>query len=116
VAVYRHGVELAARGERAHWVGGLQGYRLEQLLDVWRLRYGHRDQIRDPFLAGFEGYEALTAYAESQDQRDLKAWLGLLERHERCQEVPSLTDQSLQKHHQDWIEAFLVQQIRGHSY
>jgi ATP-dependent exoDNAse (exonuclease V) beta subunit len=89
VAVYRHGVELAARGERAHWVGGLQGYRLEQLLDVWRLRYGHRNEIRDPFLAGFEGYEALTAYAESQDQRDLKAWLGLLERHERCLEVPS---------------------------
>jgi hypothetical protein len=88
VAVYRHGVELAARGERAHWVGGLQGYRLEQLLDVWRLRYGHRNEIRDPFLAGFEGYEALTAYAESQDQRDLKAWLGLLERHERCLEVP----------------------------
>ena len=68
---------------------GLQGYRLEQLLDVWRLRYGHRNEIRDPFLAGFEGYEALTAYAESQDQRDLKAWLGLLERHERCLEVPS---------------------------
>jgi hypothetical protein len=89
VAVYRHGVELAARGERAHWVGGLQGYRLEQLLDVWRLRYGHRNEIRDPFLAGFEGYEALTAYAEAQDQRDLKAWLGLLERHERCLEVPS---------------------------
>jgi hypothetical protein len=66
----------------------LQGYRLEQLLDVWRLRYGHRDQIRDPFLAGFEGYEALTAYAEAQEQRDLKAWLGLLERHERCLEVP----------------------------
>jgi hypothetical protein len=63
VAVYRHGVELAARGEKAHWVGGLQGYRLEQLLDVWRLRYGHRNEIRDPFLAGFEGYEALTAYA-----------------------------------------------------
>lgn len=36
-----------------------------------------------------KAYEALTAYAESQDQRDLKAWLGLLERHERCLDVPS---------------------------
>ena len=89
VAIYRQAVELAARGERAHWVGGLQGYRLEQLLDVWRLRYGHREEIRDPFLAGFLDYEALCAYVESQDQRDLKAWLGLLERHERCQSIPS---------------------------
>ena len=29
---------------------------------------------------------------------------------------PSIADQSLQKHHQDWIEAFLVQQMKGHSY
>jgi hypothetical protein len=32
------------------------------------------------------------------------------------EEVPSIADQSLQKHHQDWIEAFLVQQMNGHSY
>lgn len=32
------------------------------------------------------------------------------------EEVPAIADQSLQKHHQDWIEAFLVQQMRGHSY
>jgi hypothetical protein len=39
--------------------------------------------------SGLKAYEALTAYAESQVQRDLKAWLGLLEPHERCLEVPS---------------------------
>jgi hypothetical protein len=32
------------------------------------------------------------------------------------EEDPSIADQSLQKHHQDWIEAFLVQQMNGHSY
>jgi hypothetical protein len=32
------------------------------------------------------------------------------------EEVPSIKDQSLQKHHQDWIEAFLMQQMKGHSY
>ena len=32
------------------------------------------------------------------------------------EEDPSIADQSLQKHHQDWIEAFLVQQMNGHIY
>lgn len=89
VAIYRQAVELARFGQRAHWVGGIKGYRLEQLLDVWRLRYERQGEIQDPFLAGFENYEALTTYAESQDQRDLKAWLGLLDRHERCSEIPA---------------------------
>jgi len=89
VAIYRQAVELARSGAPAHWIGGVKGYRLEQLLDIWQLRYGHRAEIRDPFLAGFEDYEALSAYAESQDQRDLKAWLGLIERHERCAAIPS---------------------------
>jgi len=89
VAIYRQAVELARSGQGTHWVGGVKGYRLEQLLDVWRLRFERREEIQDPFLAGFPNYEALTAYAESQDQRDLKAWLGLLERHERCSEVPA---------------------------
>lgn len=88
-AIYRRAVELARTGTPAHWVGGVKGYRLEQLLDVWRLRYVRRDEIQDPFLAGFPTYEALCNYAESQDQRDLKAWLGLLDRHERCSEIPA---------------------------
>jgi hypothetical protein len=33
--------------------------------------------------------KTLTTHAESQDQRHQKSWLGLLERHERCAELPS---------------------------
>ncbi len=87
-AVFRQAVELARRGAQAHWVGGLQGYRLEQLLDVWRLQAGKRREVRDPFLASFQDYEALQVYCASQDQRDLKAWMTLLERHEHPDELP----------------------------
>jgi hypothetical protein len=88
-AVYRQAVELARSGRQAHWVGGLQGYRLDQLLDVWRLRTRQREEIRDPFLAGFASYEALCDYCAAQDQRDLKAWMLLLDRHERFSELPA---------------------------
>lgn len=88
-AIYRQAVELARTGQQAHWVGGIEGYRLEQLLDVWRLRFGQREAIRDGFLAGFADYASLCVYCEEQDQRDLKAWLLLLDRHERCSELPA---------------------------
>jgi hypothetical protein len=72
VAIYRQAVELARSGAQAHWVGGIKGYRLEQLLDVWRLRYERRSEIQDPFLAGFPTYEALTTYAELSS--DIRNW------------------------------------------
>ncbi len=88
-ALYRRAVELARCDQRLHWCGGLAGYRLEQLLDLWRLRSGQRDQIRDPFLAGFRSFGHLATYCEDQDQRDLRGWINLIERHPNWQQIPA---------------------------
>lgn len=88
-ALYRRAAELARAGQRAHWVGGLQGYRLEQLLDVWHLRMDQHEEIQDRFVRSFEDYWALSDYCESQDQRDLKAWIGLIDRHDNYKAIPA---------------------------
>jgi hypothetical protein len=87
-ALYRRAVELARSNQRLHWCGGLAGYRLEQLLDLWRLRSGQRDQVRDPFLAGFRSFGHLASYCEEQDQRDLRGWINLIERHPNWEQIP----------------------------
>lgn len=88
-ALFKRAAELARGGQKAYWVGGLQGYRLEQLLDVWSLRVGDHEAIQDRFIRSFEDYEALSAYCSHQEQRDLKAWIGLIDRHDNHRQIPA---------------------------
>lgn len=79
-ALFMQALQLLDRGEPLHWCGGIEGYRHELLLDLWHLHRGEREQVRDPFVAAFKSYSALSSYAEEQNVRDLKAWCQLLER------------------------------------
>jgi len=40
----------SANGEGVHWVGGIDGYRISELNDVWALRCGRHDQIASHFI------------------------------------------------------------------
>ncbi|MCP9885857.1 ATP-dependent helicase [Synechococcus sp. ATX 2A4] len=79
-ALFLQAVGLLNRGQPLHWCGGIEGYRHELLLDLWHLHRGDREQVRDPFVAAFKSYAALSSYAEEQNVRDLRAWCQLLER------------------------------------
>ncbi len=87
-ALFKRAVDLAQHGTRLYWCGGLDGYRHDQLLDLWHLRRGEMGQIRDRFLAGFQSYGELAAYADEQDVRDLKGWCALLEWHPHWERIP----------------------------
>ena len=88
-ALYRHAVQLAHQDQQAYWCGGIEGYRLEQLLDVWHLRSGEREKVRDPFIAAFKTFGDLAIYCDEQDQRDLKGWIQLIERRQDSAVIPA---------------------------
>jgi hypothetical protein len=87
-ALYRRAALLANQGGTVCWVGGIDGYRLDLLNDIWHLKAGRRSEIRDRFVAGFQDFDALQGYASSQDERDLKAWIRVIEGHTRWQAIP----------------------------
>ena len=87
-ALYRRAALLAQQGGTVFWVGGIDGYRLNLLHDIWLLKTGRRSGIKDRFVARFEDFDALQAYANAQDERDLKAWIRVIEGHSRWQEIP----------------------------
>ncbi|CAK6688899.1 RecBCD enzyme subunit RecB [Synechococcus sp. CBW1107] len=87
-AVYKQALALAYQGQQTYWCGGIDGYRLQQLLDLCHLKRGEQSQICDQFLAAFKGYGELCAYADEQDVRDLKAWCHLIDRHDHWQGIP----------------------------
>ena len=87
-ALYRRAALLAQQGENVCWVGGIDGYRLDLLNDIWLLKAGRRSEIKDRFVVLFEDFDALQGYATAQDERDLKAWIRVIESHSRWQSIP----------------------------
>jgi F-box protein 18 (helicase) len=87
-ALYRRAALLAQQGGNVCWVGGIDGYRLDLLHDIWLLKAGRRSEINDRFVARFEDFDALHGYAAAQDERDLKAWIRVIESHSRWQVIP----------------------------
>jgi hypothetical protein len=87
-ALYRRAAHLAHQGGNVCWVGGIDGYRLDLLHDIWLLKAGRRSDIKDRFVARFEDFDALQGYASAQDERDLKAWIRVIESHSRWQAIP----------------------------
>lgn len=88
-ALYKRAAELAHAKVTVFWVGGIGGYRLDLLHDIWHLRAGSRSCIKDRFVAGFDNFDALYSYANAQDERDLKAWIRVIDGHSRWQAIPT---------------------------
>ena len=57
---------------RLHFIGGLQGYPFQRILDAWRLYAGDKDDIRDPWLRTFENFEVMEQLAYDLDDAELK--------------------------------------------
>ena len=87
-ALYRQAVHLALTNQPVYWCGGVAGYRLEQLLDLWRLRAGDRQQVQDSFIRAFKTFGDLASYCESTNQRDLRSWIQLIERRPDPELIP----------------------------
>jgi ATP-dependent exoDNAse (exonuclease V) beta subunit len=61
---------------------------LDLLQDIWQLKAGRRSEIKDRFVSNFHDYDALQGYADAQDERDLKAWIRVIESHSNLDAIP----------------------------
>ncbi|MFG1270746.1 UvrD-helicase domain-containing protein [Xanthobacter sp. DSM 14520] len=66
-------------GKRLHFVGGLESYRTERILDVHRLYAHSGGDIRDPELRKLKSFDQVLAYAEQINDPELKAVINLVQ-------------------------------------
>jgi len=80
---------LAVTAERPFaFVGPLQNYRFDQIVDTFCLSTG--DSVRDPFIKSFASFDQLAEYAESMDDKELKARVKLVG--EYGEDIPRLVE------------------------
>lgn len=79
-----------------HFVGGVDGYRFDKLVDTYHLWAGEAGQIRDPYLRSFRSFQELEELAEAADEKELKRLAGAVLAYQR--DVPALVDRICSKH------------------
>jgi len=88
-AIFSKASELAQANESMLFVGGIEGYRFDLLIDIFNLKRGNFGLIKDSFVRNFKKYDLLCDYAEAQNERDLLAWVNLISHHPNWLNIPS---------------------------
>lgn len=71
VAIFNRAVQCLSKNEPFSFVGDIKGYRFDQILDVYNLSVGQ--QVKDPFIRSFAGFDELAEYAEMIGDREVKS-------------------------------------------
>jgi len=75
--------------DRIGYVGGVQGYKLEMILDAYRLWVGYSD-IRDMFIRMFATFDAMKIYGEEADDKEVNMLVRVIE--SRGHDIPVLVE------------------------
>lgn len=89
--LFDEAIGLMAQGKKLHFVGGIQGYRMGDLLDMYNLYSGQTDRIQAGYLKSFSDFETASDYAELSDDKEMKSLIGLVKRH--TSRLPHLVSQ-----------------------
>jgi len=70
------------------FVGGIDGYRMNQIVDVFHLYDGQAGKINDPYIKGFSGYTGLKDFAKSVEDWEITSVCKVVEEYGR--RIPGL--------------------------
>lgn len=89
--LFRSAASALEEGRRFGYVGGVEGYRLDSILDTFRLYSKNRNEIRDPWIRAFSDFQAMKLYADQLDDKELKMLANIAEEYRNA--IPSLVDE-----------------------
>ena len=84
-------LEAAAEvlGRGTHWVGGIESYRIEMMLDSFLLKSNKHSQIRDPYFAKFQSWDEYVEQVESTKDAEGRMLISMNEKYGK--DIPYLT-------------------------
>lgn len=71
-AIFSQAVVAMQSGQKIGFIGGVQSYNFNKIVDTWHLMDGQTGEIRDPFLKDFHNFEQLAEYAENANDLEVK--------------------------------------------
>lgn len=86
--LFAEAARLAVAGRPFHYAGGIEGYRLDQVLSGYQLMVGRLSQVTDPFMRSFESFRQYREYGEQVDDKEVRALVSVVEEHRH--EIPRL--------------------------
>lgn len=89
-ALFRSAVDALEEGRKFGYAGGVEGYRLDTILDAYRLYAGNRADVRDPWIRAFDDFQAMRDYADQMDDKELKMLASISEEYRLA--IPSLVE------------------------
>lgn len=84
------GVAVNQRGKGVHWSGGIENYRIDLILDAYRLFNNERGLIRDALLSRYDSWGQYRSEAEQTKDSEARILIKVVE--EFGHEIPSLVD------------------------
>ena len=79
-ALFDRAVQLY-RKEKIAFMGGVTGYRLDSLREVFYLLNHEKEKIKDPYLKGFDSFSDLKAYARTVEDLELLSVCAVVEKY-----------------------------------
>jgi F-box protein, helicase, 18 len=91
MSVIQSAIEALGQAKRLHFVGGVEGYRLAQIEDGYRLFIGDIANIKDRFLAKFTSLSALREYVQEAGDAEMALLLKIVDTYQHA--IPTLLKQ-----------------------
>ena len=79
--VFDEAVKLC-HSHRIAYLGGIDGYQFDDILDVYLLYVERKDEIKNPYIRSFQNYQTLKAFAMEADDWELKSKYKVVEKYE----------------------------------
>jgi hypothetical protein len=89
--VFFEAAQASGRFARIGFVGGVNSYAFEKVLDAWRLSEGLFAEIKDPFLRDFDCFSDMQLYAEAAEDLECRMLVKTVETY--ADRIPALVTQ-----------------------
>lgn len=79
--LFDEAVALVGTGRSIEFVGGIAGYRINEVQDAYHLWMGSKGSMKSPYLKSFRSFDAMDEYSGAVDDKELKSLVRAVKNH-----------------------------------
>jgi F-box protein 18 (helicase) len=79
--LFSEAIAAISEKKKIYYVGGAQGYRLQDMLDAYYLYAGEPSQIKNSYIKSFKSFDAMEDFSILSDDKDIKSLVNIVQNH-----------------------------------
>lgn len=80
-ALFSEAASALSQNKKIHHVGGIEGYRLSDMIDAYHLMSGNHQEIKNPQIRSFKDFASFDEYADVSGDKEFRGVAGVARRH-----------------------------------